>query len=292
MEHLLRTLSVEQPVLIAGPTASGKSQLALQIAARGGGVIVNADALQVYDCWRILTARPGRAEEAAAEHRLYGHIGRDQPYSVGHWLREVARVLAQGQRPIIVGGTGLYFGALTGGLAEIPAIPAMVRMAADARRLAGDSAGMLAELDAMTRGRIDAQNPARVQRAWEVQQATGRGLADWQATTAPPLLALAQVQPLVLTADRDWLGSRIDQRFDAMLAAGALDEVRAELPGWNATRPSARAIGAAELVAHLRGDLALPEATRAAKTASRQYAKRQRTWFRSNMADWRPILLP
>lgn len=292
MEELLRNLSAEQPVLIAGPTASGKSGLALEIAARSGGVIVNADALQVYDCWRILTARPAAAEEAAAAHRLYGHVGRDQPYSVGHWLREVAQILAGNARPIIVGGTGLYLSALTEGLAKIPEIPAEVRAEADALRIAGAIDAMLADLDGTTRARIDVQNPARVQRAWEVARATGRGLADWQAETGAPLLALAKVQALVLVPDRDWLGRRIDQRFDAMLVSGALDEVRAELPTWVPTRASARAIGAPELVAHLRGEIGLAEATEAVRIASRQYAKRQRTWFRSRMKDWQPLTLP
>lgn len=292
MEELLRNLSAEQPVLIAGPTASGKSGLALEIAARSGGVIVNADALQVYDCWRILTARPAAAEEAAAAHRLYGHVGRDQPYSVGHWLREVAQILAGNARPIIVGGTGLYLSALTEGLAKIPEIPAEVRAEADALRIAGAIDAMLADLDGATRARIDVQNPARVQRAWEVARATGRGLADWQAETGAPLLALAKVQALVLVPDRDWLGRRIDQRFDAMLVSGALDEVRAELPTWVPTRASARAIGAPELVAHLRGEIGLAEATEAVRIASRQYAKRQRTWFRSRMKDWQPLTLP
>ncbi|MDP4034320.1 MAG: tRNA (adenosine(37)-N6)-dimethylallyltransferase MiaA [Pseudorhodobacter sp.] len=288
----LKAVSAERPVLIAGPTASGKSGLALEIAARQGGVIVNADALQVYSCWRLLTARPSATEEALAPHRLYGHIGRDQDYSVGHWLREVAVVLATDARPIIVGGTGLYFSALTEGLAEIPPVPAALRVEADARRAAGDMAAMLAELDPATRDRIDRRNPARVQRAWEVLRATGRGLADWQAATGPALLPLAQAQALVLRPDTDWLGARIDTRFDAMMAAGALDEVRAELPYWNPARPSARAIGAPELVAHLRGEIGLAQAVAAARIASRQYAKRQRTWFRSRMADWQTIVLP
>lgn len=289
---LSRSLSRERPVLIAGPTASGKSALAMGIAARQGGVIVNADALQVYACWRILTARPSPEDEAALPHRLYGHVGRDQPYSVGHWLREVAVVLAEGRRPIIVGGTGLYFSALTEGLADIPPIPSQVRAEADARRMTEGAAGMLAELDAETRDRIDRHNPARVQRAWEVLRATGRGLADWQRQTAAPLIALEAAEALVLRPDRDWLGARIDARFDAMMAAGALEEVRAELPWWDPARPSARAIGAPELVAHLRGELTLPAAVAAAKIASRQYAKRQRTWFRNRMRAWREVALP
>lgn len=279
-------------MLIAGPTASGKSGLALEIAARGGGVIINADALQVYDCWRVLTARPSAAEEALAAHRLYGHIGREQPYSVGHWLREVAQVLAHGARPIIVGGTGLYFTALTEGLAVIPDIPPQVRKMADARRMAGEMAAMLAELDPASRARVDAVNPARVQRAWEVLQATGRGLAAWQDETPAPLLPLSSAAAFVLRPERDWLAARIDQRFEAMMTAGALDEVQAERPGWEPMRPSARAIGAPELMAHLRGEISLEAAVVAAKLASRQYAKRQRTWFRSRMADWTPVALP
>ena len=288
----LSNLSAELPVLIAGPTASGKSGLALKLAERQGGVIVNADALQVYACWRVLTARPSAADEALVPHRLYGHVGRDQDYSVGHWLREVAQVLASGARPIIVGGTGLYFTALTEGLAEIPAIPAQVRAEGDVRRRAGDVAGMLAGLDPATRAVIDPQNPARVQRAWEVLRATGRGLADWQAATGPALLPLARAQALVLAPDPAWLGARIDARFDAMMAAGALDEVRAQLPHWNPAQPSARAIGARELVAYLRGEIGRDQAVALARIASRQYAKRQRTWFRSRMAGWPAVALP
>jgi len=288
----LSKLSAELPVLIAGPTASGKSGLALKLAERQGGVIVNADALQVYACWRVLTARPSAADEALVPHRLYGHVGRDQDYSVGHWLREVAQVLASDARPIIVGGTGLYFTALTAGLAAIPAIPAQVRAEGDARRRAGDVAGMLAGLDPATRAAIDPQNPARVQRAWEVLRATGRGLADWQAATGPALLPLARAQALVLAPDPAWLGARIDARFDAMMAAGALDEVRAQLPHWNPAQPSARAIGARELVAYLRGEIGRDQAVALARIASRQYAKRQRTWFRSRMAGWPAVALP
>ncbi len=271
-------------MLIAGPTASGKSALAMELAARDGRVIVNADALQVYGCWWVLTARPDAGDMARADHALYGHVGIDAPYSVGHWLRDVAGVL---DRPVvIVGGTGLYFTALTEGLADIPAIPPEVRAAGDLRRAAG-VAGMLADLDARTRARIDTANPMRVQRAWEVQMATGRGLADWQDETGPPLLPLAAVQAIVLRPTPAILNARIDARFDAMMAGGALDEVRHNLPHWNPALPAMRAIGAAELVAHLQGKLALDAAIITAKIATHQYAKRQRTWFRSRMADWR-----
>ncbi|ALG90226.1 MULTISPECIES: tRNA (adenosine(37)-N6)-dimethylallyltransferase MiaA [Actibacterium] len=278
-----------RPVLIAGPTASGKSALALSLAEAEGGVIVNADALQVFENWRILTARPGPEEEARAPHALYGHVPYDADYSVGHWLREVAPILAGAARPIVVGGTGLYFTALTEGLAEIPETPADLRALADRRRLAEGHQALLAELDAETRARVDPLNPMRVQRAWEVLQATGKGLAAWQAQTPPALLPLARAQAFVLQADRDWLAARIDRRFDAMLRHGVLDEVRANLARWNPAHLSSRAIGAPELIAHLQGKLSLEEATARAKTASRQYAKRQRTWFRARMREWQQI---
>ncbi|PLL13528.1 tRNA (adenosine(37)-N6)-dimethylallyltransferase MiaA [Tabrizicola sp. TH137] len=290
MTDLLASLSRDAPLLIAGPTASGKSALALALAARDGRLVVNADALQVYGCWHLLTARPSPQDEAAAPHALYGHIPRDAAYSVGHWLRELAPLLS---RPVvIVGGTGLYFTALTEGLADIPPTPPAIRAEADRIRLAEGAAALLAALDPATAARIDQRNPARIQRAWEVLHATGRGLADWQAETGPPLLPLDQAQAIVLTPDPAWLNSRIDRRFDAMIAQGALDEVRAELPHWDPARPSARAIGAPELVAHLLGETDLPAAIAAAKTASHQYAKRQRTWFRSRMGAWRRIALP
>lgn len=288
-DRVIAGLSAERPVLIAGPTASGKSALAAQIVARGGGVVVNADALQVYSCWRVLTARPSVEEETALPHRLYGHIGRDSDYSVGHWLREVRGVLATGLRPVIVGGTGLYFAALTEGLAEIPPTPPAVRAVADQRIATEGAAALIAELDATTLARIDVLNPARVQRAWEVFAATGRGLAAWQDDTGPAVLPLTAVEPIVLRPDVDWLNSRIDRRFDQMIAQGALEEARAELPFWAPRRPSARAIGAPELVAHLRGDLTLDAAIEQAKLASRQYAKRQRTWFRNRMNGWTPL---
>ncbi len=283
----LKSVSREAPVLIAGPTASGKSALAAEIAARDGRVVVNADALQVYGCWRVLTARPSAADEAALPHALYGHVGRDQPYSVGHWLRDVRTLL---ERPVvIVGGTGLYFRALTEGLAEVPPVPPAVRAAGDAL-WAADPGAMVAALDRATSARIDLANGARVQRAWEVLSATGRGLADWQAQTPAPALPRARAEAMVLLPDVPWLNARIDARLDTMIGAGALDEARSALPGWNAALPSSRAIGAPELVAHLRGDLTLDTAISQAKQASRTYAKRQRTWFRARMRDWTGVV--
>lgn len=274
----------DKPVVIAGPTASGKSALALHIAEQQGGVIINADALQVFDGWRIVTARPDDADLARAPHALYGHVPYDAPYSVGHWLRDVAPLL-NGARPIIVGGTGLYLTALTEGLADIPPTPPEVRAQADAR----DYRDLLTELDADTVARIDTQNPVRVQRAWEVVTSTGRTLADWQDNTPAPLLSLQDVTALVLNAPKDWLTPRIEKRFDLMLEAGALDEAEAMLPTWDPAHLSSKAIGAPELIAHLKGEMTLSKAREAAIIASRRYAKRQRTWFRSRMRDWTTI---
>lgn len=295
MHDIVDTIDPTRTVLIAGPTASGKSALALAIAQAQGGIVVNADALQVWSCWRLLSARPSAAEEALAPHALYGHCAPGTDYSVGHWLREITPILAAhragtGPRLIIVGGTGLYFTALTEGLAEIPATPPEIRAEADARRLAEGHEALLAELDPETAARVDTLNPMRVQRAWEVVRATGRGLAAWQNETPAPLLPLSAAQPLVIEAERDWLAERIDRRFDMMLAEGALEEVRAILPIWESGALWAKAIGAPELVSCLRGETDLDEATTRAKAASRQYAKRQRTWFRSRMGAWHKIM--
>ena len=284
-------LDSDRPVLIAGATASGKSALAAAIARVGGGLIVNADALQIYRCWRVLTARPSAAEEATLPHALYGHVPCDAAYSVGAWLRDVAPLLAAARRPILVGGTGLYFSALTEGLADIPPVPPEVRAEAEARIEAAGIGALLSELDAVTASAIDRQNPVRVQRAWEVWRATGRGLADWQVDTPRPLLPLAAAQPILLDVPREFLADRIAARFDTMLAAGALDEVRALGDDWNPRHPSARAIGAAELRAHLEGRLTLEEARDRAVVATRQYAKRQRTWFRARMRTWPRLVL-
>ena len=284
MRELLRSIDAERPVLIAGPTASGKSALAMEIAAVRGGVIVNADALQVLSCWRVLTARPSAEEEAAVEHRLYGHFPGDADYSVGIWLREVAPLLHE-PRPIIVGGTGLYLTRLTTGLAEIPAVPADVRMAASAR----DAESLLAEVDAETIRRIDTANLARIRRAWEVLRATGRGLSAWQDETPPPLLPLERAQAFVVGMDRDLLNTRIERRATQMLESGAVDEVRAVLAGYAPDSPAMKAIGAREIAAHITDHIPLDETREQLVTATRRYAKRQRTWFRNNMQGWTPI---
>lgn len=278
-----------RPVLIAGPTACGKSALAMCIAEARGGVVINADAIQVHANWRVLTARPTEADEARVPHRLYGHVAGDEPYSVGRWLREVTPLLSRPEQAVIVGGTGLYFTALTEGLADIPPIPPETRARAEAILSEQGLAGLIAGLDTRTRARIDCANPARVLRAFEVQQATGRGLADWHDATPPPVLAPQDCTRLLIEAPRDWLAARIAARFDAMLAAGALDEARANLALWSPALPSAKAIGAAELIAHLRGELSLDAARDRAITATRRYAKRQRTWFRARMRDWQRV---
>ncbi len=276
-----------KPVLLAGPTASGKSALALDLARHLGGPIINADALQVYSDWRVLTARPGPEDIAAWPHVLYGHVSGETPYSVGNWLRDLKPLLRDANNPpVIVGGTGLYFTALTDGLADIPQTPPEVRARADDRLQEKGPAAMLAELDAATAARIDPQNPVRIQRAWEVLETTGRGLAEWQDATEPGLLPLDRVTPLVLNAPKAWLTPRIAGRFDAMIAGGALDEARANADTWHADLPSAKAIGAAELIAHVRGTLDLEAAREASVILTRQYAKRQRSWFRSRMKDW------
>jgi len=285
---LLQGLDCARPVLIAGPTASGKSALALKIAEEQGGVIVNADASQVYACWRVISARPSAAEETRAPHLLYGHVTEETAYSTGHWLREVRAVLDTGVRPIIVGGTGLYFKALTEGLAEIPATPPQMRMQADGMTLQA----LLKDLDPQTATGLDRSNRARVQRAWEVLQATGRGLAAWQAETGAPVLPLRDCTAIALGVDRDWLNARIERRFDMMLEGGALQEVASVLQRYNPALPAHKAIGVPELVAHLRGDMTLAAARDAAIIATRQFAKRQRTWQRSKMASWHVLNLP
>lgn len=274
------------PVLIAGPTASGKSGMALAIAAQTGREIVNADALQVFDGWRILTARPGPQDHAITPHALYGHIARDQDYSVGQWLRDLEPYLRRRPAPIIVGGTGLYFSALTEGLADIPPTDAAIRARATDVLTEHGLERLLEDLDADTRARLDIQNPMRVQRAWEVQQQTGRGLSAWHAATQAPKLPLSRAIALVLDADREWLSNRIAHRFENMLSLGVLDEARAMAPDWDPTHASSKAIGAAELLAHLQGALDLCDAKDAVLLQTRRYAKRQRTWFRNRMSLW------
>lgn len=281
----LPEINDNRPVLIAGPTASGKSALALQIARDHGGVIINADASQVYDCWRVITARPSAEEESAAKHLLYGHVPYDATYSAGHWLRDVTPLLNGPERPIIIGGTGLYFMTLTQGMADIPPTPPDIRARAD--DMTHDA--LLDALDDRTRTRIDTLNRARVQRAYEVLETTGKPLADWQDQTPPPLLPIEITTPIVFDVPKDWLLDRITRRFDLMLDSGALDEVAAMRDRYDPTLPSCRAIGVPELMRYVQGEISLDEARTLATIATRQYAKRQRTWFRSKMRQWNAV---
>jgi tRNA dimethylallyltransferase len=288
----LSQIHPDKPVLIYGPTASGKSGLALDIAQRQGGVIVNADALQAYQGWPILTAQPSAADLDRAPHHLYGHLAFDAPYSVGDWLRDVAPFVKRphpaGERPIIVGGTGLYFTALTEGLAEIPPTPAGIRAKADEIPLPD----LVSALDPATAAGLDLNNRARVQRAWEVQQTTGRTIRDWQDATPPPLLALEECSALALMPDVDWLNARIAQRFDMMMDAGAVAEAESMWARWDPLAPSSKAIGAQEMMQMLHGEITTDSAREAIIIATRQYAKRQRTWLRSRMKRWQIIALP
>lgn len=286
------------PILIAGPTASGKSALALELAERLGAAVANADALQVYDGFRALTARPSAADLARAPHHLYGHVAMDErSYSVGRWLAQVAPLLqesaASGRRVILVGGTGLYFKALTEGLADIPATPPDLRAAMNARLEAEGLAALAAELaasDPDSAARTDLANPRRVLRALEVLSLSGMGMAAWAARTPPPLLPLSQAHAVALTPDRPALEARIRARLPAMIEAGALDEVRAALnAGHGLDLPSMQALGVAELAAHLRGETALGDALELTAISTRRYAKRQVTWIRNQMSAWRTL---
>jgi tRNA dimethylallyltransferase len=293
MEHPL-TVRRTGPILIAGPTASGKTALALALAERLGGPVVNADAMQVYRELRLLTARPSPEEEAVAPHRLYGHVPAARGYSVAAWLADVAPVLAEaraaGRTPIVVGGTGLYFEALTRGLAMVPEIPDEIRERWRRQAACLGPAGLLerlSERDPVMAGRLEDGDPQRLVRALEVIEATGRSLAAWQADTPPALVDPADAAKLVLAPDRAWLHGRIEARLSAMLAAGALEEAAAFARlGLDPALPAGRAIGVAPLAAAARAETSLEDAARRAVVDTRRYAKRQETWFRNRMADW------
>jgi tRNA dimethylallyltransferase len=281
-------------ILIAGPTASGKSRLAIELALRHDGIVVNADSMQVYGELSILTARPTTEDEAAAPHRLYGHIGASTRYSVGRWLDDVGGVLdearRQGRLVIIAGGTGLYFKALTEGLAQIPPIPAEVRqdVLATAEGEASETLHRrLAEVDPEDAAAIRPSDRSRILRATEVFEATGRSLAAWRARPATPILDPARAERVVLDPDRAILHERIARRAEAMIHHGAIEEARAlGTLGLSPDLPAMKAIGVRELLDHLAGKLSLDEALAGIKTETRRYAKRQATWFRHQMEGW------
>jgi tRNA dimethylallyltransferase len=281
-------------ILIAGPTASGKSALALALAEEVGGIVVNADSMQVYRDLRVVTARPTPEEEARAPHRLYGHVDAAAIYSVGHYVREAAGALAEARRlariPIFVGGTGLYFKALTQGLSETPPIPDAIRTAVREKLAALGPEALHAELaqrDPEGAVRLSPRDRTRIARALEVIAATGRPLAEWHRDGMRPLLAGERVTKLFLAPERAALYARIDVRFERMLDEGALDEVRAlAARGLDPLLPAMKAHGVPWLIRHLRGGITLAEAGEKAKQDTRHYAKRQFTWFRHQLPDW------
>jgi tRNA dimethylallyltransferase len=284
----------KRAVLIAGATASGKSALALTLAEQIGGSIINADSMQVYRDLRIITARPTPAEEARFPHLLYGHVDAAENYSVGRWCADaraaVAAVEREGRLPIVVGGTGLYFKALTHGLAAVPAIPAGIRSIVRERLKSEGIAPLYAELsdrDPATAQRLRPGDRARVTRALEVVQATGRSLTDWHSDGTQPALDPDGAVKIFLDADRAELYRRIDARFDAMLEAGALDEVRAlGSRGLDAALPAMKAHGVPWLMRSLKGEIDLAGAAEQGKRDTRRYTKRQATWFRNQLPDW------
>lgn len=287
--NFINQISSETPILIAGQTASGKSQLALQIAEKTNRVIVNADAIQVYKNWRILTARPSIADEARANHMLYGHIAAQLEYSVGHWLKDVQKILNVYANPIIVGGTGLYFFSLTNGLIDIPDIPAQIRLEAKKRIQSDGFESLIEEIDPKTLKKIDKNNPMRVQRAWEVMKATGRGLVSWHNKTPKPILELKNCETILVDGNASFINNRINSRFDQMLENGLLEEASKNFSTWDEKDPSSKAIGAKELMAFLNKDISMEQLKEKVVVATKQYAKRQRTWFRSKMKSWKKL---
>jgi tRNA dimethylallyltransferase len=280
-------------VLIAGPTASGKSALAIRLAQRLRGVVINADSMQVYRDLRVLTARPTPDEEALAPHRLYGHVDGAVNFSVGRYVGDAVRVLDEvggSALPIFVGGTGLYFKALTDGLSDMPNVPDDVR---DAIRLASEGIDTpdlhreLAEKDPATASTLRPTDRLRIQRALEILAATGRPLVSFHGARQPGPLSGRRLAKLFLAPDRDDLRRRIDQRFDAMLESGALEEVKALGDRHlDPMLPAMRAHGVPGLLAHLRGEASLEEAIARGQGDTRRYAKRQFTWFRHQLPDW------
>ena len=291
-------LHLTQIFLIAGPTASGKTALALRLAAELGGEIVGADALQIYRDLRILSARPTPDEEAQVPHHLFGVADAAEAWSVGRWLAAAEPVLkdiaARGRPAIVVGGTGLYFRALTQGLAQLPGVPPEVREKAGALFDRIGEAGFRTELrvrDPVAEARISPGDRQRLTRAFEVHEATGRALSDWQADAAPAFAK--DYRAVVLEPPREALYARCDARFMAMIEAGALEEVRALLArGLGPALPAMKAVGVRELGAHLEGKIGLGEAVAFAQQQTRRYAKRQLTWFRNQTSGWARITAP
>ncbi|MGO6820748.1 tRNA (adenosine(37)-N6)-dimethylallyltransferase MiaA [Rhizobium ruizarguesonis] len=290
MENLLSTVNA---ILITGPTASGKSALAVELARRHDGAVVNADSMQVYDTLQVLTARPSEEEMQGVPHHLYGHVPAGAAYSTGAWLRDVAALLpalmAAGRLPVFVGGTGLYFKALTGGLSDMPEIPEALREELRTRLLQEGPDGLhaeLAEADPAMAASLNRQDGQRIVRALEVMKATGRSIADFQGRSGPEVIDATQARKIVVLPDRAVLHQRINGRFEKMLQQGAEEEVRALLAlGLPAEAPVMKAIGVSQITAMVRGEMTRVEVLEKGAAATRQYAKRQMTWFRNQMDD-------
>jgi len=286
-----------RPILIAGPTASGKSGLALRLAEQLGGVVINADSMQVYRDLRVLTARPAPDDEARVPHALYGFVSGAEAYSAGRYAVDVANAIAEaraaGRVPIVVGGTGLYFKVLLEGLSPVPAPDPQVRdfWRAQARiRPAFELHALLTARDPDTAARLMPTDPQRIVRALEVLESSGRSLAAWQREPGRPVLREHDTVRLLVMPERAALDAGIDARFDAMMAGGGLEEVRTLLAlGYSSELPVMRALGVAPLVGHLTGTLSLPDAVAAATSDTRKYAKRQRTWLNRNMISWNAV---
>jgi tRNA dimethylallyltransferase len=290
-------MPTDTAVLIAGPTASGKSALALTLAEKLGGTVINADSMQVYSHLRIITARPTPDEEARAPHRLYGTVDEAENYSVGRWISDAGVLLAElaaaGRIPIMVGGTGLYFKALTSGLAAVPPVPSEIREQVRARVQNEGVAPLYAELierDPVTAHRLMPLDRVRICRALEVILATGRSLSEWHQEGMAPLIDPARAAKIFLTCERSELVARIEKRFTAMLEAGALDEVRAlAARHLDPLLPAMKAHGVPWLLRHIDGEISLDEAAAGGVMDTRRYAKRQVTWFRGQMAAWTAV---
>ena len=286
--------AAHKAVLIAGPTASGKSALALALAQQTGGVVINTDSMQVYRDLRVLTARPTVEEEAVVPHRLYGHVDASINFSAGAWVSDAAKTLdearVQNRLPIFVGGSGLYFKALTRGLSAVPAIPIEIRDSVRARLERDGVEALHAELsrrDPVSAERLKVRDRSRIARALEVVEATGRSLNDWHCEGLPPLLPPGEFSALFLSPEREVLYARIDARFDAMLKAGALEEIeRLAARKLDALLPAMKAHGVPALIRHLAGELTLEEAGMIGRADTRHYAKRQFTWFRHQLPEF------